>query len=331
MSLTTHLDFLGAHLVVESDLPKWADLWARAFPAYVQPAGDATRCFRVRIRTCENPHVAHDLPQTCAGIQPDGLYGEVFEDGERFVHTVGDAVAIEVDCSTGLALVQVKPDGARSMLGSAMMQLVDACMGYFDRFLLHAGALVDPKSGKAVLLSVKSGGGKTTTSLALSRHGFGLMTDDATVLGFENGQPIAWGLPRPLKVHRKTAEMLPWVGPLPDEWDEHGEQGVQLSAIADRVSIAGPEGVPLGAIIEIGPRSAGAHVLSSWSKPEAVIALAHENVAGRALGVTPRARRRFMAITRAVAAARTFRLSAGTDLESLPALIAARLDGTAVA
>jgi hypothetical protein len=326
MSWTTSLDFCGASLSVSADLHGWTELWNRAFPSYVSMPGGHSPSFRISIETCEQPRIAHELPLTWKGLQPDGLYGEVFEDGERLIHAVEGAIVMEIDHASGTARVLAEPTAAWALHGSAIMQLVDACMGYFGRHLIHAGALVDPSSGRALMLSVRSGGGKTTTSLALSRHGFALMTDDATILGEENGQPVVWGVPRPLKVHSRTAELLPWLGPLPDRWDQHGEQPVELASLADKISLAGVNGARLGTIIDIGPRSGGGHSLTPCPKPAALIALAHENVAGRPLGVTPRARRRFAALSRAVAAADTFVLSAGTDLGSLPAAVTARLE-----
>jgi len=326
MSWTTNLDFSGALLSVASDSPRWTELWNHAFPSFVCAPAVGSAPFRVSIETCDQPRIAHGLPRTWKGVQPDGLFGAVFEEGERLVHAVESDVVMDIDHARGTARILAKATAARALHGTAIMQLVDACMGYFGRHLVHAGALVDPASGRALLLSVRSGGGKTTTSLALSRKGFALMTDDATILGETNDRPQVWGMPRPLKVHSRTAELLPWLGPLPDRWDQHGEQPVELASLADRISLAGTGGVPLGTIIEIGKRSNGAHSLKPLSKSEALIALAHENVAGRPLGVTPRAQRRFAAISRAVAAADTFVLSAGTDLETLPAAVSARLE-----
>ncbi len=320
MTHKTAFDFDGARLEIEADDERWPALWNRVLPEFETPHMPGARTFKVTMRTVDTPRIDHDLPLTYAGPQPDRLQTSIFEEGERLVHLVEDAVALDVDHAAGVARVELRADAAKAMAGSAMMQLVDAGAGFFGRYLIHAAALVHPETGRAVLLSARSGGGKTTTTLALAHAGFALLTDDATILGFVDGVPTVWGLPRSLKVHRRTAELLPWVGPLPDRWDDEGEQPVTYAALGDRITV-GRQGAPLGAIIELGARSNGAHRLRAQPRPAALVALAHENVAGRALGITPRARRRFEALGRAVSLAKTLTLSAGTELESLPALI----------
>lgn len=320
MTHRTAFDFDGARIEVEADDERWPALWNRVLPEFVTPVMSGARAFRITMRTVEAPRIDHELPLTYAGPQPDRLHASIFEEGERLVHLVEDAVAMDVDHSAGVARVDLRADATKAMAGSAMMQLVDAGAGFFGRYLIHSAALVHPETGRAVLLSARSGGGKTTTTLALAHAGFALLTDDATMLGFVDGVPTVWGLPRSLKVHRRTAELLPWVGPLPDDWDNEGEQPVTYASLGDRITV-GRQGAPLGAIIELGARSDGAHRLTAQPRPAALVALAHENVAGRALGITPRARRRFEALGRAVAMSRTLTLSAGEELGSLPALI----------
>ena len=47
-----------------------------------------------------------------------------------------------------------------------------------------------------------------------------------------------WGLPRDLKVHRNTAEMMPWLKPyLKGKWNDEGEQAVTRAALSDRIRV----------------------------------------------------------------------------------------------
>ena len=325
MSWKARFDFCGAPLVLESDSLRWIALWQRLFPEYVTQDPLPDRVFTIFIKTKQRPCLPANLPLTWKGRQPDGLEGEVFELGETLVLRVEDAVEIAIDYAEGIAMVRAKPGAGQALQGSAAMQLVDAALSHFGRVLVHAAALVHHNTGKAVLLSVKSGGGKTTTSLALARSGFDLITDDAAVIGEAEGGFRVWGLSRPLKVHRNTARLLPWIGPLPELWDENGEQPIGLGDVSDRIGVAGREPAPLSAVVEIGPRSEGASRLLPLAKPQALIALAHENVGGRPLGLTARARRRFDALGRMVAASETFELRVGSDLEELPRTISAAM------
>jgi hypothetical protein len=231
-----------------------------------------------------------------------------------------------IDHGAGTADAYLRPGSQAQFFGSAIMLLVDAALTAAGQELIHGASLVEARSGLAILIVVPSGGGKTTTSLALARGGFRLMTDDASVLQPDRSRPRVWGMPRMLKVHRRTAELLPWVGPLTDKWDENGEQGVALESIGDRIAIATPAPVELGAIILLGPRSSGGSHVAPLAKSEMLTAIAHDNVAWRPAGMTPKAVRRFETFARTVAQVPAFRLSAGTDLASLPDLLRTALD-----
>jgi hypothetical protein len=320
-----HLDFLGAPMTFAGDAPEPIARIAALFGRFVVDGhAPSAPVFEVAIRTSEHPSIDHDLPLTWQGAQPDGLPAEVYEGAEKVAQFVDGRVAMTVDHAAGTADIQMRPDGLRAFGGSALMQIVDAGLGRQGHHMVHAATLVEETSGKAVLLSVKSGGGKTTTSLALARNGFALMTDDASVLvpGREGVPSRVWGLPRPLKVHRRTAELMPWVGPLEDRWDVNGEQAVPLDTIADRIDVMAPRPVEFGAVIHIGPRSPDGHRLTPMEKAETLVELAHENVAWRKAGMTRQAMDRFRAFARAVGEAPTFMLSAGTDLDALPAVVA---------
>ena len=54
------------------------------------------------------------------------------------------------------------------------------------------------------------------------------------ILDVASGEALAWGLPRHVKVHRKTAEMIPLVSPcLGPAWDRNGEQAVSLERLRE--------------------------------------------------------------------------------------------------
>ena len=318
------LDFCGARLRVAAPNEEWIDRFRRYFPAFVV-AEDARRDSDFELRLCESasPKSSHDLPLTTEGIQNDGFFGRVFENDRMIVLEVDGGGVTAIDHVKRRADVVVRPGTYPEFFGTAVIVVVDATLAAAGQQLIHGASLIEPRSGRAVLVVAASGGGKTTTSLALAHAGFQLMTDDASVLIPGAPRPRVWGLPRALKVHRHTAEMLSWLGPLADRWDKNQEQGIATTALADRIAVAPVAPIELGAIMLLGPRSELGHRVEPMSKGELLVALAHDNVAWRRSGMTPKALRRFEVFARAVAQVPAFRISAGSDLAQFPELVSA--------
>ncbi len=323
---TTMFDFRGARMRVTADNRVWIDRLHQSFPGFVEHTVTSTNDFALTIRETTEPVQTPDLPLTWEGRQPDGFMGRVFESEGVAALELEDGGFVIIDHANRTAVAHLRPQSRNQFFGSAVMLIVDAALNAGGQQLVHGACLVEQRSGRAVLICVPSGGGKTTTSLALAHDGFSLMTDDASVLVPDALQPRIWGLPRALKVHRRTAELLPWVGPLPDRWDENGEQGVSLDRLAGRIAVMPAEPVELGAIMLLGPRSAGEHSVTSLPKGEMLVAMAHDNVAWRPAGMISKALLRFDVFARTVTQVPTFVISAGLDLATLPALVAAAMN-----
>ncbi len=323
---TTSFDFHGARMRATADNRVWIDRLHQAFPNFVEHAVTPTHDFALTIRETMEPVPTPDLPLTWEGRQPDGFMGRVFETEGVAALEIEDGGLVVIDHFRRTAVAHLRPQSHNQFFGSAVMLIVDAALNAGGQQLVHGACLVEQRSGRAVLICVPSGGGKTTTALALAHDGFSLMTDDASVLIPDAMQPRLWGLPRALKVHRRTAELLPWVGPLQNRWDDNGEQGISLESLAGRIAVIPTEPVELGAIMLLGPRSAGEHSVTSLPKGEMLVAMAHDNVAWRPAGMISKALLRFDVFAKTVTQAPTFVISAGLDLASLPALVAAAMN-----
>lgn len=326
---TILLDFGGSLVRAVADTQSWIDRLRQAFSTFVCDARAAKPDFELMFRETTAPAWARDLPLTWEGRLPDGFMGRIYEAEGSAVLEVDDGGIVVIDHQKRNAVAEFRPGSHASFFGSAVMLVVESALAAKGQYMIHAACLIEKRSGRAALFCVPSGGGKTTTAMTLAHDGFSLMTDDASVLVHGSARPQVWGFPRALKVHRRTAELLPWLGTLPDRWDEDGEQGVTLDSLAGRIDVAGLEPVELAAIFQLGPRSAGGHSISVQPKAEMLFAIAHDNVAWRPAGMVPKAVRRFDAFAQAVAQVPTFNISAGTDLATLPALVAAAMNRAA--
>ena len=154
------------------------------------------------------------------------------------------------------------------------------------------------------------------------------MADDATVLTpAEAGvAPRVWGLPRALKVHRRTAAMLPQVGRLlGSEWNAEDEQSVSRTALRSVVEVLPPRPVPLAAFIVLGPRVAGEHRLRPIPKSDLLVHFASDNIFCSREGVLDVEFARYQSIARTVLASPALELNVGSDLGSLSECVLAAL------
>jgi hypothetical protein len=195
--------------------------------------------------------------------------------------------------------------------------------------LLHGACLTVPNESNAIAICAPSGYGKTTTSLALARGGFGLVSDDASVIGAGDDGLLIWGLPRRLKVHRKTAALLPWIGDLPDAWNEEDEQPISTDTLRNVASIAEPHPTRLAAVIMLGTRSDDGHRMTRLSKSQALVRIAQDNVSSSVTGVKAWNRRHFETVAAMLRSVPVFELRAGPALDTLPPAVAAALSCSA--
>ncbi len=106
--------------------------------------------------------------------------------------------------------------------------------------LLHCASMDIPGTDERLLLYAESGTGKTTTSVALSKAGFGLSGDDTAIVFFRDGRGWCLGLPRPGKVSRHTVELLPFLEPFMDAklWDKNEEQQLTRETLGTVASVS---------------------------------------------------------------------------------------------
>lgn len=328
---TADCDFFGTHMRFaassEDQLRGLVSLFGAFARQGTPPAGKVP--FMVAVHTVDAASVPADLRLAWQGRLPEGTAASLHLGDDRMALAFGGCGVIEIDARLRRASVGIQAGGLKRFLGTPALFILDAALESDGQYMVHGACMVRASTGGAVLICAPSGTGKTTTAMALSRGGYAIVTDDASVLCFAEGRPLLWGLPRALKVHRRTAALLPWLGPLPGEWDENDEQPLALAALAAHAGVARNTPRPLDAVILLDPPNGAAHRIVHAPRSEVLFAMASDNVSWYANGLPARGARLFTALADAVSARGTYRLSAGPELDSLPQAVEAALSAGA--
>ncbi|PTE10626.1 serine kinase [Mesorhizobium helmanticense] len=259
--------------------------------------------------------------------------GEVPEDGRCRMIDNGDLIhlifpgrqTVAIHAGEGWAEIRVRPD--TRITWTAWMLLLDAALDAGGQHMLHTAGLTLPGSDALVLIHAPSGTGKTTTSLALASQGFGLCSDDAMILNVVSGKATAWGLPRAVKIHRKTAEMVPLVAPcLGPSWDRNGEQAVALGRLGEIMRIEDSSIRPVAALLHLARSADGQTRLLAMARTDAMVALAADNVRTGMTGLLPLQKHRLATIARLVSTVPTFTLEVGPTPTDAAPLIRSALE-----
>ncbi|MBZ9669552.1 serine kinase [Mesorhizobium sp. ES1-3] len=257
------------------------------------------------------------------GEIPDDGYCRMITDGASVHLVLPGRQTVEIN-EKGWARLRIVPDSKAAWTPSMLM--LDAALDAGGQHMLHTAGLTLPGSDAVVLVHAPSGTGKTTISLALATQGFGLCSDDAMILNVASATPVAWGLPRHVKIHEKTARMIPLVAPcLGPSWDRNGEQAVSLEKLGGIVKIESPTARPVAALLHLARSADEQTRLAPMARTDAMVALAMDNVRTGMTGLLPLQKRRLATIGRLVASVPTFTLEVGARPADAATLISATL------
>ena len=121
--------------------------------------------------------------------------------------------------------------------------------------------------------------------------------------------------------------MLPVIGALlGDAWDSEGEQALHRSALKAAFDLPPPRPVGVAAMIVVGPRVTGRHIVRPLPKADVLVKLADNNIRRAVHGVPGDELARYQSLARAVAAAPVFELNVGSDLATLGGALLAAID-----
>lgn len=133
------------------------------------------------------------------GIRRDGERIELFIEGIARYHIVaGRRIEIAVDPMSDR-------ETAWFFLKATPFGLLIQQRGELP---LHAGALVPPGGGPALLVAGDSGAGKSTTSASLVQRGWTLLNDDISRLTFEPDHAVVWPGFQSMKLNAASIQLL---------------------------------------------------------------------------------------------------------------------------
>lgn len=260
-------------------------------------------------------------------LEPPSCRFSAVADRRWFV--VPDRISLEYSIPERFARFCVAPGHENRIGRVAAIYALYAALFATGQALVHAAALRLPRKEGAMVLFARSGAGKTTTSLALALQGFGLMADDACVLAGANkpsGRTCVWGLPRPPKVHWRTAEMLPEIGRLlGPKWNDEGEQSLSPEELRSVMELIPGETYPLQALVMLGDRVTGAHKIRPMRKADLFVHFACDNVFRAADGMLVEDLDRYRRFAGLVSTTPAYELNVGSNLSTLGETIAAAL------
>ena len=266
--------------------------------------------FNVTIRIGElKPH-----PADCELL----FKGKMLVDGEcefarkaeTYFLTFPDEACMVIDLEGRRAEIIVTHDHRHRAQGCMVPIIIEYALDREGQQVVHAAGLSLPDDKGMVLISAASNTGKTTTSLALAKCGLKFAADDVMVLRRELDGVVSWGLPRWLHVHRKTAEMLPWLE-LEPKWNKNEEQMVTRRELASKLDIENST-LPVTCLIHLkrGEKAA----IEPIEATDMLVHLAEDNVRGSPTGLTSLQANRFTMLADLVEAVPAYCVTIGEGL-----------------
>ena len=111
---------------------------------------------------------------------------------ELYLELGGTVVHLENAGSVSVSFTE-QPRAGDPLLGRSVSFAVCAALRRYGLFDLHSGGIVEPESGKGVLIIGPSGSGKSTLALQLVQSGWSYLSDDELLLSLVDGEVEARG------------------------------------------------------------------------------------------------------------------------------------------
>lgn len=323
--ITRSFDLMGPTLRVEADDAELIDHFGSLLRGLaLETNGEPAFTLTIRQGTPESiPASAEPIYEGPIFWEGDCIYAA---DGPLLRLLFPEKVSLQIDTQENSAVIVAAPDHIRRVGATAGMLALDAAIDASGQFMLHAAGLTLPDSDRQVLVFAQSGTGKTTTSLALAEQGFGLCTDDSMIIRLDDAGVTGWGLPRDLKVHRNTAEMMPWVKPFMNgKWSDEDEQAITRAVLSDLVRVEETARRPVAGVFLLERGAVTESVAVPLGQTDTLVSLTADNVRTGKTGLLASHRRRFAGLAGLASKTPTFKVTVGSRPQSTAAAIVGAL------
>ena len=188
----------GQPIVVDAEDSWAAQVVERLFSGwYLVPDADITSGPSAAAMVIRSTVTPPEIPRQWPQFEIAGE-GTCFTDGQTsYIDIGGSIVAIG---KPGHSAVEVWTNGELEIQSPALTRVITYALSTALRhrglFELHSGAVVEPQSGRGVLIIGPSGSGKSTLTIQLATAGWSFLTDDVLVLGSQNEEVTAWPIRR---------------------------------------------------------------------------------------------------------------------------------------
>lgn len=154
--------------------------------------------------------------------------GKCYTDGAGlYLELGGPVVHLENGGTVSVSFTEL-PRLGDPLFGRAASFAVCAALRRFGLFDLHSAGVVEPQSGKAVLIVGPSGSGKSTLTLQLVQSGWSYLSDDELLLSLKDGAVEARGFRSFFAIGEAGAQFKRCFEPLGSNRVDHAYPGVLL-------------------------------------------------------------------------------------------------------
>jgi hypothetical protein len=154
--------------------------------------------------------------------------GKCYTDGSGlYLELGGPVVRLENGGSVSVSFTEL-PRLGDPLFGRAASFAVCAALRRFGLFDLHSAGVVEPQSGKAVLIVGPSGSGKSTLTLQLVQSGWSYLSDDELLLSLKDGAVEARGFRSFFAISEAGAQFKRCFEPLGSKRVDQAYPGVLL-------------------------------------------------------------------------------------------------------